>query len=261
MGTQRSRRVAFFKSHPLCCFCGGASAATTEDHIPARTLFREKQWPEGYVFPACHDCNHGSSLDELVLGWIVRIQVSDYTANDESELEDALTKLNRRRPEWVAKMRELSRIETRRHLREHQLSAASFPGGEVYVMTMPDEITSALDRYAIKLGKALYYLHTGRIIPTSGLIKATALTNSQFTSPGFPLRSFDILAIAPPMSRAKRDLSDQFAYRYAVPIEGGGAGFLVQFRESTAMLILAFEDRQKYEQGQLTRGTSSVGTA
>src|SRR5438128_2693809 len=102
MGNQRARREAFFDSHPWCCFCGGGVAATTEDHIPARTLFRGKQWPERYVFPACTNCNHASSLDELALAALVRIQVSDFTPGDELEFEEALAKLNRRRPEWVS---------------------------------------------------------------------------------------------------------------------------------------------------------------
>jgi len=178
---------------------------------------------------------------------LVRIQVSDFAPGDEKEFEEALAKLNRRRPEWVAQMTELSRNETRRHLRASGLTAAKFPSREAHAMTMPAEVTGVLDRYATKLGKALYYLHTSRIVPTLGIVKTRALTNTEFMSPNFPLRDFDILNVALPLSRAYRDLSDQFAYRYAVPLEGGAAGFIVQFRESVAMLILVFEDSEKYE--------------
>ena len=48
---ERARRTRFLAAHPYCCFCGGVVATETEDHIPARSLFVNRQWPEGYVFP------------------------------------------------------------------------------------------------------------------------------------------------------------------------------------------------------------------
>ena len=103
MGTQRARRQAFFAAHPHCCFCGGQVAATEIDHIPARHLFRRREWPEGYEFPACTPCNRQSALDELVMGAVVRIQVSDLSAEDEREMLEAFAKINNRRPEWIQK--------------------------------------------------------------------------------------------------------------------------------------------------------------
>ena len=246
MGNRRLVKQAFLTANPMCCFCGGATPAVEEDHIPARSLFRQRQWPEGYVFPACAACNDASSLDELTIGWIVRVQFRDSDSTDETELAAALGKVWRRRPEWFDQMRELSRVETRKHLRERQLTSAQFPGGEVYVVKLPTVFLDALDRYAVKLGKALYYLHTGKILPSSGHIHSKALTNAEFMSPNFPLEKFEVFRTSPPMSRGNRDLSNQFAYRYGVPEEGGGAGFVVQFRESVAMLILVFEDHAKF---------------
>jgi hypothetical protein len=258
MGNQRARREEFFRAHPTCCFCGGSTAAITEDHIPARSLFRNKQWPQSYVFPACSYCNKASSLDELVLGWLVRAQLGIYAGDDKKEFQSALEKFQRRRPEWFAKMKEMTRTETRQHLRSHSLSASDFPGGEIYGMTLPEEITDALDRYAKKLGKALYYLHTQRIVPSSGVVMSKAMTNAEFMSPRFPLSKFDVMTIAPPMSRANCDLSDQFAYRYGVPEEGGGAAFLIQFRQSTVMLVTVYEDREEYLQRREVKYQSAV---
>ena len=63
----RKRREHFFAKHPFCCFCGGATPAIEEDHIPARHLFRGRQWPEGYV--SCMRCLQRRVLaDELVMG-------------------------------------------------------------------------------------------------------------------------------------------------------------------------------------------------
>ena len=73
----REKRLAFFAQHPFCCFCGGDVEATEIGHIPAGHLFKNRGWVEGYKFPACSDCNRSSSSDELVMGFIVRIQITD----------------------------------------------------------------------------------------------------------------------------------------------------------------------------------------
>lgn len=257
MGNQRARRQQFFAQHPRCCFCGGDALAVEIDHIPARHLFRNRQWPEGYEFPACSDCNHASSLDELVMGALVRIRINDAKSEvDVREMEECFAALKRRRPEWMQAIREFSRNETRRTLRENGLPMMTADGSEVYVMEMPPEIVDAAQRYAEKLGRALYYKVTGRPIPPQGGVSATSLTNTQWTSPTFPLEHLQILTSQPALSRSGMDLSDQFNYRYAVANSGDAAGFLVQFGESIVMLILAFDDAATYQQIKNKRETA-----
>jgi hypothetical protein len=69
MGEEVRRKRLFLAKHPLCCFCGGTEPAVTEDHIPARSFFTERRWPEGFVFPACWNCN-------AALGWTNRFAIS-----------------------------------------------------------------------------------------------------------------------------------------------------------------------------------------
>jgi hypothetical protein len=69
----QQRRRKFFAEHPVCCFCGGRSAAVEEDHFPSRALFRERVWPEGYAFPACVKCNRVTSDDELIVAVLSRV--------------------------------------------------------------------------------------------------------------------------------------------------------------------------------------------
>lgn len=191
------------------------------------------------------------------MGWIVRIQLATYTPDDEREMAAALTKLHSRRPEWVQMMSEYSRIETRRALREAGLADVRFPEGEVYMMSVPQPFMDAMTRYAEKLGRALYYMHRGAAVPRNGHVRVSALTNAQFMSQHFPRERFDILSVRPAISRRGEDLSTQFAYRYAVPIEGGGAGFLVQFRESTVFLILVYDDKARFDAARRLREGST----
>jgi len=243
--SNRLKRQQFFEHHPMCCFCGGEVPSIEIDHIPARHLFTDRQWPEGYVFPACAECNDASASDELVMGFLVRIQLSDMSADEEKELGRAVWSIGDRHPELMQGMRELSRIETRRFLREQGVSITSFPW-EPYIVTVPETLMDVPKRYGEKLGKALYYFHTGKILPRSGVVSVTAMTNSQFMSPNFPLEKFNILNKKPILTRSGKSLESQFQYRYAVPDDGLGAAFLVQFRESTAMLILVHESMDTY---------------
>jgi hypothetical protein len=61
MGMAKNLREEFFTKNPWCIFCGGTVAATTVEHCPPRAMFDNKEWPEGYAFPACASCNGGSS--------------------------------------------------------------------------------------------------------------------------------------------------------------------------------------------------------
>lgn len=87
MGESKRSLAAFLKTHPECCFCGGVKQATTRDHQPARALFDRKEWPEGYEFPACEECNAASRRNEHVLAVLVRLN-SDAAAYGETQRRD-----------------------------------------------------------------------------------------------------------------------------------------------------------------------------
>lgn len=249
MGNQRVNRQAFFAAHPYCCFCGGTQKAVEEDHIPARSLFRERQWPQGYVFPACSECNDSSRTDELVLGYIVRIRIGEYDELAYREYKAADEKLKRRRPEWAAEMREFSRRRVINTLRETDLAANGLPSPpEIYLMSLPQAYADAMQRYAEKLGKALYYLHTGRILPSTGLVKAEAHTNAEYASKQFSLEGFKRLPVEPVLTRSGKNLEDQFRYVYGIRDDDLSASFMVYFGESIAMTIMAFHDHRRFDQ-------------
>lgn len=255
-GRNKRRREAFFAQHRFCCFCGGQTPATEIDHIPARYLFLNRQWPVGYEFPACGACNDASAADELVMGFLVRIQLRDLTPDEERDTAKATQQLADRHPEIVARMKELSRTETRRYLRDRGMSLSSFQGlGEPYIVTMPGELTAVPERYGDKLGRALYYHHTGRIVPPSGGVTVKAMSNAQFMAPDFPWQNFSVLSGIPAITRSGVSLHQQFNYRYAVAFEDGtgGGAFMMQFGEGVAILALVYEDRAAYEARRTAR--------
>src|ERR1017187_879161 len=73
MGNASRRRTLFIAKHPMCCYCGGNTPTATEDHWPSRAIFNQRQWPEGYVFPACEQCNAATADDETLFAMLCRI--------------------------------------------------------------------------------------------------------------------------------------------------------------------------------------------
>jgi hypothetical protein len=72
LGSKKQKKINFLTKHPVCCFCGGETPATEPDHIPSRVLFDNRQWPEGYEFPACVACNRETRHDEQIVAMLSR---------------------------------------------------------------------------------------------------------------------------------------------------------------------------------------------
>lgn len=254
MGAKNLKRKRFFAAHPICCFCGGSTPAETQDHIPARGLFLGRLWPEGYVFPACVVCNNESSRDELLLAWLVRIRLGEYDIEAEKDFERASIDLARGAPDVWAAIRVHGRAESRRFLKESLLPQA-IPGvtDVVYSFDVPKPMMEAANRYARKLGKALHYFHTGRIVPVDAVVKARVFSNAAAMGPAFPEQVFTVLTQQALIQRAKTSLKEQFDYRFAVVEAGEATAFVVTFGQSTVIVAAVFEDQKRYEHERLER--------
>ena len=99
------------------------------------------------------------------------------------------------------------------------------------------EADAAIELFEVginKLLRALHWKHTGKIVRWREGVKATWYTNAQFGifSQGEDRKFYGELPACPPIVRNKRDLSDQFAYRYGRNDEGDLSAFLILFRGS-----------------------------
>src|SRR5262249_30260431 len=144
----------FLRQHPLCCFCGGQTAASTIDHQPARIVFPDKRRPKGLEFPACTVCNRQTSAAETLLAFVCRFAGSHRTsaAGDFHRLKDIVGSVNRAFPGLRQKMR-------------RQRLWAKERGVWVRVGAIDvghPEVDLALCRIAAKLALAIYYETTSR---------------------------------------------------------------------------------------------------
>ena len=86
---------------------------------------------------------------------LVRLGVmTDLTAEGEADLERVLSGLSFRLPQVYQSLREVSRVETRRFLRDRGVRGTTLPGiGEVYMVTVPATVIDVTQRVCREAGE------------------------------------------------------------------------------------------------------------
>jgi hypothetical protein len=243
MGTSKTFHDAFLAENPLCCFCGGQAKATTIDHVPPRALFRGRKWPEGYIFPACHDCNNATRRDELLVGMLARIFPDAEAPEHKAELHKHMAAVNAKFPGLLASMR-IPRAQERRLLRERTAPSGKPPSGLLSI-TDP-RFEQAIHQFGTKLMLALFYRHTQVIIPRSGGIPFRWFSNAQNLDEMLPRDTLaPLLGGFADLKRESTSLKDQFFYRYAIADTKNAAAFLAFFNQAIVMLGFVFPDISK----------------
>jgi hypothetical protein len=163
LGRRKRKRLDVLDGNPLCCFCGERPAAT-EDHQRAKALFDRKEWPEGFVFPACEPCNKASKHYENVMSMLVRLAAA--REDDPQRVADFLKYADAMRNNFPNLLRILSTREKRNHF---QVEGISRPDGVAFadlrMVGIDDDLaTTAVEAVLRKLLRAFYYKHTGTIL-------------------------------------------------------------------------------------------------
>ncbi len=250
MGQAKAKRAVrdqFFVDHPFCCFCGGVAPATTQDHFPPRSLFRERKWPEGYLFPACERCNSATRKDELLLGLIFRFSNPNPTELDNKEFQSKLRNVQNNFPGILETMK-LYASEKRHALKRFDIPR--LPGQSIHefpIVRYPEITQPAIKRFLFKMGCALHYFHTGKPLGADSQVLYEFRTNAMLHKYKLPA---EILKAAPSLatlSRANQPLEDQFSYRFGVVKDAKLAAFLCVFWASSIATIITIGDPQVFE--------------
>ncbi|WP_156328183.1 hypothetical protein [Massilia sp. WF1] len=220
MGMRKVRKEAFLKTHPFCIFCGGTVLTDTVEHCPPRAMFPDRAWPEGFEFPACSNCNHGSADDDLLISFLARTDPFTDGEGDDGRMPDIIRSVHQKFPQLVSKMMP-SAIEARAMNR--RLGIVPEPGAtnqEAGPVRVTDEIDNAVRVFAGKLTKAIYYLHTSQVFPTNGRIGLKWFTNADLVTNNGRYRVFESFqgldGIVPALVRSRSLLNDQFEYKLSL---------------------------------------------
>lgn len=241
MGQAKNKRALkkeFFYRNPVCCFCGGQNPATTEDHWPPRCLFRERKWPEGYVFPACSSCNSSTRTDENLLSMVFRISTSPGDELDQTEFRKALNAVRNNFPGVFEEMK-LGNFKKRAALKSHGIPRlAGVTLAETPVVGLPTVARAAIERFSFKLGCALHYKHVGTCLPRDGRIVHQFQTTAMLYSN--PIAE-EVLRLTPEfavLQRGNQKLDSQFIYRYGFSNKIDTGLFVCLLRKSFSILVI-----------------------
>ena len=234
----RHRLEAFFEQHPICIFCGGATAATTQDHVPSRQLFTERWWPEGYAFPACIACNQSTRRAEQVVALLSRFGPGPNSTTDQVEFQAQLRAVQNNDPEILREM--WPTPQQRANFSAKSWAKPLVDAGVIAPTPLSAKgprLREYLRDYARKLFCALHYKEFNAIVKPQGGISWHWFTNAQKIEGKVPNIMSEFTKI-PALKRTSRDLSDQFSYIFEMAIDGDAAGYFVAFRRSFAMVGL-----------------------
>jgi hypothetical protein len=250
MPTRSEQREAFLAKHPFCVFCGGSRRATTIEHCPPRSLFQFKHWPETFEFPACLSCNEGTGDHDAIVAMIARMHPDENIGNADGRVNGLIKNVGAQVPGLLPRMIP-SHIEARR--RNRVLGIKPGPGQlhqDVAPVTVPDEINEAVETFARKLSKAIYFRETGKSFPNSGAIVMHWFTNVELVRNGKyvlfeQLQSLD--GHAPKLVRSGKYLDDQFEFK--ISLSEDQQVFIAQVRVglSFGMIIYASTDGKVLE--------------
>lgn len=236
MRRKSQRKTEFLEKHPLCCFCGGLSRSVEIDHIPSRVIFDNRQWPEKYEFPACKSCNELTRHYEQVIGLLSRIYPDASTDEQKKEVIERIRAVKHNYPEVFNEI-----MPTHRQLREARKEFNwPFPASgsiqDLPILSVKGPLVNeAITNFGAKLSFALFYKHTGSIVPIKGGVFIKWFSNAQIFNDKIPREFAPFVANFPELKRNSTDLSDQFFYRYGVSEMKDAGIFLSFFRQSFAI--------------------------
>jgi hypothetical protein len=236
---KQRNRERFLLQHPFCVYCG--AVATTTDHCPPRCFFDQRHWPETYEFPACAPCNEEARYDEQALAVLARIQLRDQHDKEPglTEWKKLLDGVRNNQPELLIEWGDVSASKRKRVFREMFGPQGDYMRSAGWgAMNLGPLSRAAIDRFTIKLGKALYYRYNHQIFDGDIYIKHVDPPHKEQG----PRILGKILNFAPQFATPQRNaksLADRFLYRFNHDACLGVIYAVVQFGLQLVFQIMA----------------------
>lgn len=248
MGDRRRRRDAFFAQHPRCCFCSGLNAATTEDHQPGRVFFRGRVWPEGFVFPACEQCNQVSAESEKLMAVLIH---GDGSEDDRGQFRKLLSSVRRSYPNLIDGMLPSSANEIRAILRKKGIGKPEgMAFSDVPVIKLdPAFWRGHFETFTRKLLLAFHYRTFSTPLSPTGAIWAFQHTNVDYAAGHFP---DELIGYADQLVRPARQkvlLDRQFSLRRTAVAEHKTGLYVAQFHDRLAVSGVTTESVPLFSEG------------
>lgn len=242
MGAAKRRRQAI--NGMKCIFCGGIADATTQDHVPARAFFERREWPEGFVFPACQDCNEATRLDEMILAFLAPLGDSSFEPSQDTQWQKIKRGITNNFPQVYDDLFMSSR-EKRSFLKEYaQLRMHGIPYADQPLVKINARLMSKVTRrVGYKIGAALYFKHNRRPLPPEGACYVYFNTNIEKINDGIEEEILKLVPFSENLKRGHQILNGQVTIRVNHTEDGMAGAYLIGFRGGLALIIFVTADR------------------
>lgn len=229
----------FLVDHPICCYCGGKTLATTIDHIPSRQLFWQKHRPKGLEVPACASCNAKTRNIEQGIALMSRIYPSPANEQQREELSKISKAVRNNIPGLVEELLDLDKTKLALAMKGRRMPVDGNP-----LNASGPILTDIINTFGLKLGLALHYLHTSKVVPPEGGVAVRWYSNADMFDERIPLEAMrEVLGPAQTLKQGKWEVSQQFAYASATVEDGAAGAYYVWFRQSFSILCAVALDR------------------
>lgn len=249
MGARSKRRTAFFAEHPVCCFCAGAAPAVEEDHQPGRVFFRNREWPEGFVFPSCAACNRVSKKSENVSSILIS---NTQNETDFIGYRSRVEHVRLNYPEFLPR----DTVTTNRKRSVFKRLGMEKPAGVAYadppIASIDPEVwMPELRLLGRKLFLALFYQTFGKPLPLAGGIWLEVRSNADDPNEDF-IQAIGALGgntLAP--VRSTQPLVDQLDIRWSASVDPNLALYLVGLQKMIYFSGFVMEDAEALDLGDV----------
>lgn len=234
MGEARRKKrahAAILEACPDCIYCGGKRRANTIEHMPPRAMFLGKKRPKGLEFASCESCNAGTSHADLVASLIGRFWPDPPDEHTRKETRGLFTAVNNNIPGLLSEMSIPDDAEQAAHRHRLGLNA---PGG--FLRTNGPLVSAHMQTFAYKIGFALYYEVTKKIVPTGGAVAARWFSNAERMAGQYPPADYDFLLPRQTLRQGKFEVADQFGYQWRMTEDERSGIFVSEFRRSFAVV-------------------------
>lgn len=239
---KQRRKEAFLKQHPYCCYCGGTTPATTVDHVPSIQMFSLRRRPKGLEVPACEDCNQGTRQHEQAAAMLGRVYSDGPTEAERHETKRIMRAVNTNIPGLLEEMWPSPEQEARA-----AVTRPSLPGTAGALNCTGPLLNQSVQIFGAKLGFALHYSTTGRIIPQAGGVAVIWYSNYDAVTERIPAELLQILGDPQTLRQGRWNAGDQFSYCDAAAEGGKMVIYFSTFRKSFAVASLVNEDMSGFD--------------
>jgi len=234
MGAANKRIERFKDAQPFCIYCGGAAEGTTVDHMPPRALFDGRHRPKGLEFMSCTACNSGTRNSESIVALVSRVYPDTGNSERIKELERIMRGVEHKNPGLLASMRPSFR-------QKKAIRRAN--GGELHVLNLNQPaIHAAVRQFGAKLGLALHYETTRRIVPSIGGVAVFWFSNYDAVQGRVPSNLIELCGDPRTLAQGRFSVGGQFTYASKATDDKRVSAHYATFRLSFCMTMFVAED-------------------